>query len=159
MEELIGIAASTASGGIFGVFGTALGRVARYFERRQDLAHERLRWAHESDLLRLQAAARHAETEAEAAIAESQARWRGLDASVTADATLAPSYRWVNAVRGLTRPALTLLLWLITASVWLAADGSEQARIIETVTFAATAATLWWFGDRAAMRSDVSRLG
>ncbi len=153
MEDIIGIAASSASGGILGILGTALGRFARYFERRQDLAHERLRWGHEIELLSLQTAASQAETEVEAAIAESQARWQGLQTSLRAEAELVASYRWVDALRGLTRPALTLLLWCITTLVWFGAEGDLQARLIETVTFAATAATLWWFGDRAAMTS------
>ena len=32
-------------------------------------------------------------------------------------------------------------------------EAAEQAKIVETATFAATAATLWWFGDRGAQRT------
>lgn len=35
---------------------------------------------------------------------------RGLDASMEAEVALGASYLWVNAVRGLTRPFLTLFL-------------------------------------------------
>ncbi|MEM9843020.1 MAG: hypothetical protein AAF767_10225, partial [Pseudomonadota bacterium] len=61
----------------------------------------------------------------------------------------AASYRWVDAVRGLTRPLLTVLLWMITAAIWAFADAADRSSIVETATFAATAATLWWFGDRS----------
>ncbi len=65
MADLIGVAASAAGGGLFGLLGTALGRVAGYFENRQAQAHEERRWQHEKDLLHLQQEARAIETEAE----------------------------------------------------------------------------------------------
>jgi len=48
------MAASAAGGGLFGLLGTALGRVAGFFERRQEQAHERARWQHETALHELQ---------------------------------------------------------------------------------------------------------
>ena len=71
---------------------------------------------------------------------------------MAAEAAIGESYPWVNAVRGITRPGLTLLLWVISAMIWLGADAAERAAITETATFAATAATLWWFGDRGPKR-------
>jgi len=144
-----GLAASAAGGGVFGLIGTALGRVAGFFETRQTQAHERARWNHETALIELQQAARAAETEAELALAETAGSWAGLEASMQAEAAIGASYAWVNAVRALTRPVLTLLLWLIAAGIWLGAGTGERIAITETATFAATAATLWWFGDRS----------
>ena len=152
MEEITGIAASAAGGGLFGLMGTALGRLAGYFETRQANAHERERWAHETSLLELQQAARAAETEAELAITQTAGSWAGLEASMQAEAAIGESYPWVNAVRGLTRPVLTLLLWLIAGGIWLGASEAARGSITETATFAATAATLWWFGDRSPRR-------
>lgn len=154
MAEMIGLAASAAGGGVFGLLGTALGRVAGYFERRQQQAHERARWSHETALLELQMQARAEETEAELALADARGSWAGLEASIRAEAAIAPSYRWVDAVRGLTRPTLTVLLWAIAAGIWLGADAAGRAAITETATFAATAATLWWFGDRGAQKGQ-----
>lgn len=150
MDDVIGLAASAASGGLFGLVGTALGRVANFFERRQDQAHERARWGHEGELLKLQMQASREETEAELALAETAGSWEGLRASMMAEAAIGESYRWVNAVRGLTRPALTFLLWAISTAIWFQADAAGRDAITETATFAATAATLWWFGDRGA---------
>ena len=148
MADLIGLAASAAGGGVFGLLGTALGRTAAYFERRQEQAHEQAKWDHESALLELQMRADAQETEAELALADVRGSWEGLSASMAAEAAIAPSYKWVDAVRGLTRPVLTLLLWLISAVIFFQADLPGRAEITETATFAATAATLWWFGDR-----------
>ncbi|WP_370173034.1 MULTISPECIES: hypothetical protein [Hyphomonas] len=153
MAELIGLAASAAGGGVFGLLGTVIGRAAGYFEQRQTQAHERARWQHEAHLAGLELQARREESEAAERLAETSGRWQGLAASMQAEASIGESYAWVNAVRALTRPVLTLLLWLITWLVFLASPETEQAKIVETATFAATAATLWWFGDRGAQRN------
>ena len=150
MDEILGITASAAGGGLFGLIGTALGRVAGFFEARQSIAHEERRWGHETRLLELQQTAAAKETEAELAIAQSEGSWAGLQASLGAEAAIGASYQWVNAVRALTRPVLPLLLWAITSVIWFSADLADRTSIIETATFAATAATLWWFGDRSA---------
>lgn len=150
MADLIGVAASAAGGGLFGLFGTALGRLAGFFEKRQTIAHEERRWLHEVKLLELQQAAAAQETEAELAIARTEGSWAGLEASLNAEAAIASSYQWVDAIRALTRPILTLLLWGITLAIWFSADPGSRSSITETATFAATAATLWWFGDRSA---------
>lgn len=150
MADLIGIAASAAGGGVFGVLGTALGRVAGYFERRQSIEHEERRWQHEVTLLEMQRLAAAAETEAELALTHAEGRWEGLLASLNAEAAIRASYKWVDAIRGVTRPLLTLLLWGITVVIWFSADLADRSNITETATFAATAATLWWFGDRSA---------
>ncbi|MEM1035772.1 MAG: hypothetical protein AAGI14_03315 [Pseudomonadota bacterium] len=148
MADIAGLAASAAGGGLFGLVGTALGRLAGFFEKRQQLAHEKARWQHEVQLIELQQKAARAETEAELALADVTGSWQGLDASMKAEAEIRASYKWVDAVRGITRPALTLILWLIAACIWLGAGLAEREAITETATFAATAATLWWFGDR-----------
>jgi hypothetical protein len=137
MADIIGLAASAAGGGVFGLVGTVIGRIAGVVERRQDNAQERARWQHEAALMTLQVQAREAEL-----------AWQGLAASMAAEAAIGDSYKWLNAVRALTRPLLTLLLWLITILVYFGASAEAKASIVETATFAATAATLWWFGDR-----------
>lgn len=152
MADIIGLAASAAGGGIFGLIGTVIGRVAGLVERRQDNQQERARWAHEKDIAELQMRARAEAFAAEAQLVDAAGSWAGLTASMQAEAAIGASYRWVEAVRALTRPLLTLLLWIITGLVFLGAAAEARAAIVETTTFAATAATLWWFGDRGNRR-------
>ena len=149
MNDFIGIAASAAGGGVFGLIGTSLGRIASYFERRQSIAHEERRWLHEASLQKLQQSAAEQQASAQLTQTDLEGRWSGLEASLDAEAAISASYHWVNAVRALTRPTLTLLLWAIATVIWFSADLAERSNIVETATFAATAATLWWFGDRA----------
>ncbi|MEL6688488.1 MAG: hypothetical protein AAFP97_12835 [Pseudomonadota bacterium] len=150
-----------AAGGLFGLVGTTLGRVAGYFERRQTFMQEQARWSHELKLHELQQQARAQETEAEIALAAQMGSWAGLDASMKADAALGEASRWVIDTLRLVRPVLTLLLWIITAGIFLF---TQDSAVIEAAVFAATAATLWWFGDRAPrshvfMGSQSSRRG
>ncbi|MCA8899629.1 MAG: hypothetical protein KDA53_00090 [Hyphomonas sp.] len=152
MADIAGLAASAAGGGLFGLAGTVIGRAAGFFEQRSAQAHERARWTHEGELLKLQMQARAAESESELRLAEASGAWAGLAASLAAEAAIGESYKWVNAVRALTRPVLTVLLWAITGAVFAGADAAGRQGIVETATFAATAATLWWFGDRGARR-------
>ena len=149
MEDLIGVSASAAGGGLFGLVGTTLGRIAGYFEKRQTIAHEERRWQFETQRLEHQQRAAVQTAEAQLEQTETEGRWSGLQASLSAEASIAGSYKWVDAARALTRPCLTILLWLIATAIWFSSAPAERALIAETATFAATAATLWWFGDRA----------
>lgn len=105
-------------------------------------------------LLELQSRTRAAETEAEHRLIDTQGAWQALEGSYEAEARIGDSYKWVNAVRALTRPTLTVLLWGVALAIFAGtnkAQGAPQS-FVETITFAATAATLWWFGDRSRAR-------
>lgn len=144
MADIIGLGLDAMAGGIFGIVGTALGRVAGFFERKQNYEQEQARWGHEIKLHELNMQAQ--ETEFELALAAQAGSWSGLNASIRADAAIGPASQWVINVLRLVRPVLTLLLWLITAWIFLR---TQTPAIAEAAIFAATAATLWWFGDRA----------
>ncbi len=148
MADMIRLAASAAGGGVFGLIGTVIGRIAGVVERRQDNAQEQARWRHETALVELQMKARASELAGQESLAQTAGAWQGLASSMAAEEAFGESYRWVNAVRALTRPLLTLLLWFITSLVCFSAAAEARTSIVETATFAATAATLWWFGDR-----------
>jgi len=146
MASIFGLGLDAAAGGVFGIVGTALGRVAGFFERKQTFKHERERWQHEYKLHELQMMADVQETEMEIALTAQRGSWEGLEASIKADAAIGQASKWVINVLRLVRPTLTLLLWLITG--WIFAE-TQNGSIAEAAVFAATAATLWWFGDRA----------
>ena len=144
-----GIAAlslDAAAGGLFGLVGTALGRVAGFFERKQSFNQEQARWSHELKLHELTMQSNAQETEAELALVAQAGSWKGLEASILADAAIGEGSLWVVNILRLVRPILTLLLWMITAFIF---SKTGDASVIDAAVFAATAATLWWFGDRA----------
>jgi len=146
MATALTLGLDAAAGGLFGILGTALGRVAGYFERKQIHEQEQARWGHEYRLHELNMQARQQETELELALTAQQGSWKGLEASLKAEAALGKASLWVINMLRLVRPTITLLLWIITAMIFLV---TQDSAIIEASVFAATAATLWWFGDRA----------
>ncbi|HAQ35186.1 MAG: hypothetical protein CMF74_02465 [Maricaulis sp.] len=162
MSELIDFGASAVTGGALGVIGTAIGRAAGFFERRQEFTQERERWAHERQLAETETAAAERAADRAAESELRQASYGGLQASLDAERSVRDSYPWVEAVRALVRPILTPLLWLLYLVVFFAvmegqaeryltpeAQGDFVGYFIANIAFAATAATLWWFGDRA----------
>ncbi len=165
------IAGSGALGGLFGALGSGLGRIIGLYEMREkrqdrtlEMVHEKDGWAHELDLQTLQAKAQAQATDRDLSLgaqaldkAGVDGRWQGLNASVEADAKLAGGYAWVEAVRALVRPALTVVIWLVFTVLFFAAlaaklPGTTGQEVIVTfvnaVTFAASTALAWWFGDR-----------
>ncbi|WP_409434021.1 hypothetical protein ACJ3XI_05840 [Litorimonas sp. RW-G-Af-16] len=146
MADPLTLGLDAVAGGIFGIAGTALGRVAAFFERKQTFKHAQAQWSHECRLHDLNMKARAQETEMELALAAQAGSWAGLEASIKADAAIGKASQWVINILRLVRPILTLVLWLITG--WIFAK-TQNGAIVEAAIFAATAATLWWFGDRA----------
>ena len=160
--DIAELGASALSGGLLGTLGTALGRVTGYFERRAELVQERERWTHELQLEEMRARNAASAADSERATALQTARFEALEESLRGDAALESGYAWVSAVRALVRPVLTPLLWLLYLIVFFAvingkadhfiADEVEAEFVgyfIANIAFTASAATLWWFGDRA----------
>ena len=158
----LGAGVSVASGGIFGVFGSLVGAVAKHYQTKREQAWQKEKWAHEKDLLALQMQAKAAETENELAIVAQTGSWSGLAESHRSDQEIGPVHMWVNDLRSLFRPFLTLVLWVLAGWVfyhvvigslktWITQmDIKEIIRyMVYTVFFCASSATMWWFGDRA----------
>ena len=166
--DLIGVAGGGALGAAFGALGSVLNRGfglletrERRKDRHQELAHEKERWAHESQMAEAQRDARADEARQALEAADRQGAWAGLTGSIAAEAAIGASWPWVAAVRALTRPALTVMLWLLYAMLFLAAaagglQADTAASVIagaaETISFSAATALTWWFGDRAPRR-------
>ena len=146
MASIIGLGMDAAAGGVFGILGTAIGRAAGFFERGQAFKQEQARWGHELNLHELNMKSRQQESEIERAIAHEQGSWLGLNASLAADAAIGEGSQWVINTLRLVRPVITILLWLIVAWIF---QKTQDPAIVEAAVFAGTAATLWWFGDRA----------
>lgn len=176
MDSVTALTASGGAGAILGVVGSMLNRGfgllelrERRQDRRLDMAHEKDRWGHEVRLHQLQSQLRREESERELALASQALRraaeegsWAGLKESVAAEQALGADWPWVRAVRALVRPALTLTLWVLFFALFLVSLGaglpdetaaSVTVRFVDAVTFAATTALAWWFGDRAPGRT------
>lgn len=166
MGFLIDLVTGAASGGLLGLIGSLGGAVIQYFNRRQEAEIKRDERAHEMAMHELQVQARAAETENEVRLAETAGSWQGLTASHQSAAALTGRvHTWVNDIRALFRPFITLCLLVVSYLIFrdltdqtgfLRGDilSSEQANdliryTVQTLVFSASTAVTWWFGDRA----------
>jgi hypothetical protein len=143
---------STAlGGGLFGILGNVSSKVIGLFEAKQAFAQKKEEWSHEERLLDMQTRAHAAESEQALAVTASSGSWSGLAESLKSETAVGASYAWVNAVRALVRPALTLGLGGFLCAAFFAMAPGETARteITDSLVFAAVTAIAWWFGDRA----------
>lgn len=156
LGDILGTGASAMTGGLFGLLGNITTKAFGYVEAKQAFTEKTAQWAHETDLLKLQMQAKTQESEQEVQVAQSQGSWSGLAASVTAEGALPASYAWVNAVRALVRPALTLGLASFLAAAFFAMTPGDidRAYVADSLVFAAVTSIVWWFGDRAPRRAQ-----
>jgi hypothetical protein len=140
---------SGLTGGLFGLLGNVAGKVIGIFESKQQFAQKKEEWGHEERLLDMQMKAKAAETEQELAVTAASGSWTGLTESLKAETTIGATYPWVNAVRALVRPALTIGLGGFLCAAFFATTGAARTEISDSLVFAAVTAVVWWFGDRA----------
>lgn len=145
------------TGIITGMIGTLFNGGMDYVKGRQELEKAKLDHKHELDLVDRQAKRQGDENEHELAITSLNVQSQTLMASYAHDSSIGDSYKWVNALVKLFRPALTLALagmvYLFYTNgtidqVYL--DGSAmtaRSYIVFTVCEGFAAALVWWFGD------------
>lgn len=167
---MLDLVTAVLSGGATGLLGTAISGVLGFFQSRSERGHEiKLR---ELDIELAKAEASSAERVA-AVDAESevrQAEWSALEASYRdASSRMSRAHeggamKVVDVVRGLIRPLLTVALVAAVIVIFFYVGVPELdaekmgARIIETVLYLATAAVLWWFGQRQIEKRAVKGL-
>ena len=149
--SVLGVGASALSGGLFGLLGNVASKVIGIYEAKPVFAQKKEEWTHEERLLDMQVKAKAAETEQELAVTASSGSWSGLGESLKAETAIGATYPWVNAVRALVRPALTLGLgtFLCAAFFAMAPGDIDRASVADSLLFAAVTSMVWWFGDRA----------
>ncbi len=159
--DLLGIGATAASGGIFGLLGSLIGGAFKFFQAKQ--AHkEKLEWADkEMAMARLDMERDTLAADNEARLIAAQGSWLGLRASYAQD--YGATYKWANAVKTLYRPLLTSGLLFLVWKIWddiqtgqalieyfTEAELKDVIKyIVMSVVFTASTAAVWWFGDRA----------
>jgi hypothetical protein len=163
ISDLLGIGANVASGGLFGLVGSLIGVGAKYLQAKQVAKAKAAEWEHEIKLRELTMEQGDRETENEIAIASSEGAWKGLSASYQTTIPSSSVHMWVNDIRALFRPLLTIALWVMTLVTlrWMINGTVQQWMLeaesfapmvkytIDSITFSASTATVWWFGDRA----------
>lgn len=154
----MGFLVSLFGGPLAGLLGSLVSGVVGYFEKKQQIAADQAKFAHEEKLQEMNIAARGNELEHEDLIAQTKAITDTLGASYQHDASYgavspgaAAALRWV-------RPGLTIFLLVLVAIVWFTAPdgaitvGDEtmtiREKIVASILFMAEASLTWWFADR-----------
>jgi len=141
---------TTLGGGLFGLLGNVASKVVGLYEAKQAFAQKKEEWGHDERLADIQMKAKAAENAQQLAVTAASGSWSGLTESLKAETSIGASYAWVNAVRALVRPALTLGLGTFLCAAFFAMPDGDPARasVSDSLLFAAVTAVVWWFGDR-----------
>ena len=148
------------TGGATGLLGTALGFAAEYLTARQTHAYEVELRRFDMELARVEAASAERAAAAAAETAESAAAWSALEASYRESGARlgsadSPWLTFVDVVRGLLRPLLTLGSLALVAAMYFTLGSTDieildiRPRIVDTALYVATTCVLWWFGARS----------
>lgn len=171
---------SLITGGLTGVFGAIFTQVADFFKRKQELKHEVELRRLDIEIMDKEWEYRNQQSLIESEVKMSKSADRLLEASYAADSaryyvsTKVSSVSstllvFVDVVRGLIRPALTIyLIWLVAdtrseintiiknAGGMTALDMSQAFTIyhstIEMVLYLAATCVAWWFGTRSTLQ-------
>lgn len=149
---------SVVLGPIFGLVGTLGGRALDIKAKKQDYEHEMKKFEHEVNMRAQERIAKQEENEQamelNSALTESDiaktivtGSYDGLKASLEADASYKPS-QWVENIRTLIRPGLTVGLGLVTAALAWTMTADVQATVVSSIISQFMLASTWWFGDR-----------
>lgn len=145
---MVEILLTALAGGGTGLLGSLIGRVAGYFEQRQKLKHLEVELTHELKLHTLQQRARQEEREHEYAVQAD------LQATTQLSASYAHDSRYNNSILRWVRPALTLVLLVLSGLVYFTiADTEVKASLAMQIIYFTGLAITWWFADRSGRRN------
>lgn len=169
LGDFLNIGATAASGGVLGLVGAVVGSISKGFQRKQELKEKKAEWEHEVRLLEMQQSRDTMEDRHEAEMMGLEGSFAGLESSINAEGKISDVHKWVNDVRALTRPVLTIGLVVIVVYLFnhlmAAIQTGDQSALVDllgreavvalltyivySVVFSAATAIAWWFGDRA----------
>lgn len=134
---------SVFGGGATSLFGSVLGRFVSILETRQERKFVLEKYKLDAEL-------RAQETERELQVIDAKAAQEALSASYKHDSKIVVTSSFVQSIRALVRPVLTGFLWVLVGAIWftLPEGGEYRSEIIQSILYASTTATVWWFGDR-----------
>ena len=139
---------SVLGGGLAGIFGSLVDKFFGYLELKEKRAVLAMQQEHEQRRWDFDLKVRHSEQEHEQAIAVFEAEREMRAASYQHDSGYGTAPIWIVGLLRLVRPALTVLLLVLTAWVFWRATDEVQADVADQIVFLATMAISWWFGSR-----------
>ena len=137
-------------GGITGLFGTIVTQVFSIWKAKEDRKTHAMDLNHEITLQQMQLESLKQETEREVYIAGNQT----LSQAYQHDASYGtPSEKVINILR-LFRPGITILLILLTASIYFTTtSGAIEMTVVDAIIYSTISAITFWFADRSISQS------
>ncbi len=158
---MLDLIASVLTGGATGLIGTVISGGMRFFENKQKHAHELAIMQMEIQQMDKEAEIAKDIKELDMEGKDRAAAWSALEASYKESTARMssgdhPALVWVDVVRGLMRPLITLFLLVLIGVIYFSLsatltgpDGTPmEVFIINSVLYTGTTAVLWWFGTR-----------
>lgn len=146
---------SALLGGGTGIIGSIASEAVGFFKRRQEHEHRMEEREFELKMMDKEAAIAESQHALELEKVTTQKEWEAFSASQQpmerwskGDHFMMP---WVDVIRGLTRPTLTIATQLLLAGIYFTVareNADMSAAIIQSVIYMANTSFFWWFGQR-----------
>lgn len=137
-------------GGATGLLGTIVSQVFIMLGAEQARKDKKLSYAHEITLQQMQLTSLKSETERDVLIAEQVQATAALQGAYAHDMAYGtPTTPWVQDALKLFRPIITLVLVLLTGSIYFYTESQHiELTIVDSIIFCTISAMTFWFGDR-----------
>ena len=156
IDSLFGSLVGAASGGILGLAGSLVNKVANYFATKQQMKFEELKNRHSLALIEKQAQLQQMQLDGKFQIAALETDSANLVASYKHDASYGETYKWASSLLRFVRPGLTFAILGIFVYVFYSANDFGHVNMIENMasqtSMLASMVLSWWFSDRSAKK-------
>ena len=151
--DILGSLVGAASGGVLGVVGSLIGKVAGYFELKQKMKLEEIKNKHSLALMDKQAELQKLAQDGKYQLTSLETDSANLIASFKHDASYGETYKWASPLLRFVRPFLTFSIIGVFVYVYYKADDfgdvTTAQRMSNEICFLASTCLSWWFADRS----------
>jgi len=151
--EILGSLVGAASGGLLGVAGSLIGKVAGYFEAKQKMKLEEIKNNHSLALMDKQAELQKMAQDGKFQLTSLETDSANLIASYKHDASYGETYKWASSALRFVRPLLTFSVIGVFVFVYFKSDQAGDLdtvqRMSNEICFLASTCLSWWFADRS----------
>lgn len=151
--DVLGSLVGAASGGLLGVAGSLIGKVAGYFETKQKMKLAEIENKHSLALLDKQAELQKMAQDGKFQLTRLETDSANLIGSYKHDASYGETYKWASSILRFVRPFLTFSVIGVFVFVYHRADEfgdvNTVQRMSNEICFLASTCLSWWFADRS----------
>lgn len=150
--DILGSLVGAASGGLLGVAGSLVGKIANYFELKQKMKLEEIQNQHSLAVMDKQAELQKMAHQGQFKLASLETDSANLIASFKHDASYGETYKWANSLLRFIRPLLTFSVVGVFVYVYFKSeqmgDLDTVQRMSNEICFLTSTCLSWWFGSR-----------